>query len=402
MKYSIKVDQVIRDTVSQLSDETLLAYVTCPNYRAEDMSEINDLLDGLVRFEVDNYFTTRPVTEKNIDRTGSSIGNYEYYIQSGDIPELEESGILEQYRSVLTTFSLNNDQRLMKYPSNGLSFGQKYANIWYDKLPEKGNKIDVWQGNDRVYTYIREFMHTVEGYFAAFMFDEIDRTIYELGLYESVKRYVFNQCPIKKSDSIEYVGIPYSAWSEDFCTVTVKMESINGNSSFPLHIGSINFHNFELDDWRAPYNPNGEQLVPKGSRTTFFTAKAYDGYRFVGWSDGCKDEVHSAIMNVQEDITLIAYFERITYTVEYRAMAGGRIKGPFVQMALAGDLYQQVEAIPDEGYRFVGWSDGRVQDANRIDQSGEHRFDEVTGEWTFREDFVVYAIFEKIEEDSEK
>lgn len=42
MKYSIKVDQAIRDIVSQWSDETLLAYVTCPNYRAEDMSEIND------------------------------------------------------------------------------------------------------------------------------------------------------------------------------------------------------------------------------------------------------------------------------------------------------------------------------------------------------------------------
>ena len=42
MKYSIKVNQAICDSVSQLTDDTLLAYVTCPNYHAEDMTKIYD------------------------------------------------------------------------------------------------------------------------------------------------------------------------------------------------------------------------------------------------------------------------------------------------------------------------------------------------------------------------
>lgn len=382
----------------------------CEEITRQFSQEINDLLDGIVRFEVDNYFTSRPVTEENIVITHSGVidgvEKFDYAIWAGniyygDLPELKESSILEQYRSVLTTFSLNNDQRLMSFTSGGLS-QRKYATIWYDKLLENGNKMDDWQGNDRISTYIHEFMHTVEGNFTAFKFDKIyDKTIYELGLYESVKRYALNQCPIKKSGSIEYVGIPYSAWSEDFCTVTVKNESINGISSGE-YMGHISFYNLsDRDNWMANYDLNGGQLVPKGSRTTFFTAKAYDGYRFVGWSDGCKDEVHSAIMNVQEDITLIAYFERLSYTVEYRAEEGGRIEGTLIQTALTGEKYQEVIAIPEEGYRFVGWSDGRTK-PYRIDEAGDHYHDVETGEWTFREDFVVYAIFEKIEEDSEK
>lgn len=42
MKYSIKVDQSLCDLVRQWSDDILLAYVTCPNYQAEDISEIYD------------------------------------------------------------------------------------------------------------------------------------------------------------------------------------------------------------------------------------------------------------------------------------------------------------------------------------------------------------------------
>ncbi|MDE7100285.1 MAG: InlB B-repeat-containing protein, partial [Anaeroplasmataceae bacterium] len=124
------------------------------------------------------------------------------------------------------------------------------------------------------------------------------------------------------------------------------------------------------------------------------------GYRFIGWSDGCKNELHDPITNVQEDMTLIAYFERLSYTAEYRAMEGGRIEGLLIQTELTGNNYERVYAIADEGYKFVGWSDG-VTYSNRIDEAGVIYYNNISGQYEGREDFIVYAIFEKIEENSE-
>ena len=53
--------------------------------------------------------------------------------------------------------------------------------------------------------------------------------------------------------------------------------------------------------------------------------------------------------------------------VEYIASTGGRIDGVNVQNVSAGADATRVEAIPDEGYYFAGWSDGNPN-ANRLDK----------------------------------
>ena len=53
--------------------------------------------------------------------------------------------------------------------------------------------------------------------------------------------------------------------------------------------------------------------------------------------------------------------------VEYIASTGGRIDGVSIQAVSAGADATRVEAIPDEGYYFAGWSDGH-QDASRLDK----------------------------------
>lgn len=46
------------------------------------------------------------------------------------------------------------------------------------------------------------------------------------------------------------------------------------------------------------------------------------------------------------------------YTVYYGASAGGRIDGQSIQKVTEGESGTAVTAIPNEGYVFVGWSDG--------------------------------------------
>jgi len=53
--------------------------------------------------------------------------------------------------------------------------------------------------------------------------------------------------------------------------------------------------------------------------------------------------------------------------VEYIASTGGRIDGATIQNVSAGADATRVEAIPDEGYYFAGWSDGDIN-ASRLDK----------------------------------
>ena len=87
-------------------------------------------------------------------------------------------------------------------------------------------------------------------------------------------------------------------------------------------------------------------------------------YVFMYWSDGVETaERHDK--NVTSDLTVTAYFG---YRAEYKVDAnrGGRIGGNSVQEILPSEAYEEVEAIPDLGYIFVGWSDLNLEE-KRLD-----------------------------------
>ena len=80
------------------------------------------------------------------------------------------------------------------------------------------------------------------------------------------------------------VGINYSFWSGT--TLTVRSESTEG--------GYVNFK---------------EQEVLYGGDTLTAFATAFEGYRFVKWTDSVTD-ISRTERNVTEDITLTAIFEK--------------------------------------------------------------------------------------------
>ena len=108
------------------------------------------------------------------------------------------------------------------------------------------------------------------------------------------------------------------------------------------------------------------QTVQKNSNGSSVTAVAKEGYRFVGWSDGVTTATRQE-KNVTKNISVIASFEVIpTYTIEYRTGKNGSINGEINQLVKEGENSSSVTAVPDEGYRFVGWSDG-ITTATRQD-----------------------------------
>ena len=100
------------------------------------------------------------------------------------------------------------------------------------------------------------------------------------------------------------------------------------------------------------------------------TATAQAGYSFVQWSDGVKTPERQD--TVSESKVLTAYFAPDGYSrVEYRAGEGGSIKGSIVQYIARDSIGEQIEAVADEGYVFVNWSD-TITRQKRTDVGTEH------------------------------
>ncbi len=110
---------------------------------------------------------------------------------------------------------------------------------------------------------------------------------------------------------------------------------------------------------------DAEQQISEGDDGKLVTAVANIGYVFVDWSDGVTAQSRKEL-DVTESLSLIANFGRIYLNVEYSTEHGGTINGTIKQNVPYGENAEKVIAVPDVGYRFVKWSDGKT-DAERTD-----------------------------------
>lgn len=382
---------------------------------------LNDLLDGLVEFEIDSYFTTQ-----SLDESSYINEPYSTRLTADQIPELNDSGILDNYRSVLTVYSFGGEKSL--YTDWSGIGDNKYGAIPIDvntKLISFEQHLELGYGG-MLSTCVHEFIHTVEFSMTCYEYHRVYNPIVPTQILD--KLFLLNEFPVDfyplnvddlKYENKEYLaeawrtgeraGIPYGYWANEICEVTVKAECINGRPDGFGGVGTVDYGGYidmspsrEIFDWWYARNyANWTQCVPKGSRTTMFRAEAKEGYKFIGWSDGGTDGWR-VITDVQGDITLIAYFERLSYKVEYLAGEGGHVEGETVQTVLTGNRSTWVKAVPDDGYRFVGWSDGNQGYFSngyetRCDIPGSNIRDE-DGNLVKRLEITVTAIFEKIKE----
>ena len=103
------------------------------------------------------------------------------------------------------------------------------------------------------------------------------------------------------------------------------------------------------------------QTVEEGSDGTEVTAVPNFGYRFVGWSDGSTENPRTDYY-VTADVDVTAEFVLTSYyTLTYTAGPNGTIVGVSPQIVEEGSDGTEVTAVPNFGYRFVGWSDGSTE-----------------------------------------
>ena len=259
---------------------------------------LDDMMDGLVEFVVDEYFTTQPVTTESF--------SYGYGIDYGEatrspslfadrIPEVNT--IIGEYDGVVSSVSYNCfEDDFFNYSGHAKT---KFCEVFFDRGPLYNMKIngikirEVIENPEQhrvveswLETIVHELAHTIELRVNSY---DYHKCISELGWNQRVigGRYIqklyFTGSVIMEGKK---VGINYSFWSGT--TLTVRYECTKG--------GYVNFK---------------EQEVLYGGDTLTAFATAYEGYRFVKWSDGVTD-ISRTERNVTEDITLTAIFEKIT------------------------------------------------------------------------------------------
>ncbi|MDE7182248.1 MAG: InlB B-repeat-containing protein, partial [Clostridia bacterium] len=140
---------------------------------------LDDMFDGLVNFDVDEYFTENAITSEYVSNGSIGSSQFTHYIMPYKIPEI--NNLLEDYQTVLTSFSFN-DYDYELHNSSGLAQA-KYGAIHFDTLfsdlivqnepIEKLLDLTHWGWDRIVSTYIHEMAHTIEMNINAYNFHSV-------------------------------------------------------------------------------------------------------------------------------------------------------------------------------------------------------------------------------------
>ncbi len=133
------------------------------------------------------------------------------------------------------------------------------------------------------------------------------------------------------------------------------------------------------------------QTVNANGNGTSVTAVANEGYDFIGWSDGVMAATRQET-NVNNNINVTANFrKKQTYTITYTASEGGWIQGSTGQTVNANGNGTSVTAVANEGYDFIGWSDG-VMAATRQETNVNNNIN-VTANFRKKQFYSVSFVF---------
>ena len=175
-------------------------------------------------------------------------------------------------------------------------------------------------------------------------------------------------------------GYKFVAWSDGIDTAERTDKNITRDLSVKALFKKISCTiNYETDG-NGRIEGNENQTIKYGETATIITAIPNIGYRFVKWSDGLTEATRQD-RNVTKDIVVKAIFEKQTFTLTYVAGDGGYLVGNLSQTVTYGESGGTVTAIPNDGYRFIKWSD--------LTETPERQDINVTADKT------VTAIFEK-------
>lgn len=207
---------------------------------------------------------------------------------------------------------------------------------------------------------------------------------------------------------VDSAAYEFYRWSDGLTTATRTDINVEGDKNitaefkkrtFTIRYGVNDPHLgllINLDDPRLQFNNMLPFKIKYGEDAPRLLANSEQNllgeeYEFLYWSDGSTErERHDT--HITSDMTFIAYFG---YKIDYivNGNVGGRIKGKTTQYVLSGDIGEDVTAVSDNGYMFMGWSDLKWEMTRKDDPN---RKSELVGEHLYSRNLELIAYFEPI------
>ncbi len=158
--------------------------------------------------------------------------------------------------------------------------------------------------------------------------------------------------------AVPSVGAEFVRWSDGITTPTRTDDSVSGNISVFAEfrkVADVFSLNYSAEAGGTIQGETSQEVLIYGSGTEV-TAVPNEGYGFIKWSDGVTTATRTDT-NVKQNLSVTAEFGR-KKTLSYSAGEGGTIQGEATQEVIAGIEGTPVTAVPNDGWYFVGWSDG--------------------------------------------
>ena len=160
--------------------------------------------------------------------------------------------------------------------------------------------------------------------------------------------------------AVAYEGYHFDSWSDDVTDNPRVDLNVTGDITVTAHY-AINTHTITASAGpHGSISPSGTVTVDEGS-SQLFSIVPETGYKILDVKvDGASIGAVSfyEFVNVTQNHTINATFQIKTYTLTYLAGPHGTLSGDTIQLVQFGGDGTAVEAIPQPGYIFTGWSDG--------------------------------------------
>lgn len=176
---------------------------------------LNEWFEGIVNFEIDTYFTTETIGNESFT-FGNYFGLWDYRVMADAIPEV--NGLIDNYQSVITTFSMDDYEKILHDGGGGATVKYAYINletIFGGLLVNNDPYENLLDYSDINWEYImdsyfHEFTHTIEAGLDVYEYHEVigAYSFEELWGIEVARRYLQNEAFAYG----ERVGIPPEYW----------------------------------------------------------------------------------------------------------------------------------------------------------------------------------------------
>ncbi|WP_246120376.1 InlB B-repeat-containing protein [Cohnella terricola] len=154
-------------------------------------------------------------------------------------------------------------------------------------------------------------------------------------------------------------GYVFDKWSDGKTNATRTDINVTGNLNFTAQFKELKY--------KVTYNVNGGVAIPAEDVGVNNYAPnpipTREGHTFKGWFSnvGLTDAINLSTTPIVKDTTVYAKWEINQYILNYGAGSNGTLTGITYQNVTYGGNGTAVTAVPDLGYAFDKWSDGKTE-----------------------------------------